>query len=85
VHPATESFIQRHAEHDLLGTVLYLMCDDLPATVKTLEARSIRCTEILKAEWGITTTVRLPSGGQIGLYQPGHPTALELPRTPLKP
>jgi hypothetical protein len=85
VHPATENFIQRHAEHDLLGTVLYLMCDDLPAAVKTLEAKSIRCTQILKAEWGITTTVRLPSGGQIGLYQPSHPTALDLPRTALHP
>jgi hypothetical protein len=81
VHPANENFVQRHAYQDLLGTVMYLMCDDLSAVVKTLEKQQVRCTEVLAAEWGSATTVRLPSGGQIGLYQPSHPTALELART----
>ena len=27
---------------------------------------------------GIKTTIKLPSGGEIGLYQPTHPTALGL-------
>jgi len=80
VHPASDNFVQRHAGQDLLGAVLYLMCDDLNAVVKGLEARRIPCTEILAAEWGSATTVRLPSGGQIGLYQPSHPTAQELAR-----
>ena len=26
VHPASRNFVQRHAEHELLGAVLYLMC-----------------------------------------------------------
>jgi len=36
------------------------------------------CTEVLEAEWGITTAVKLPSGGSVGLYQPKHPTAIAL-------
>jgi catechol 2,3-dioxygenase-like lactoylglutathione lyase family enzyme len=78
VHPSNGDFVQRHAEHDLVGTVLYLMCDQLRSFIKSLEAKNVRCTEIEEAEWGMKTTIRLPSGGEIGLYQPSHPTALEL-------
>jgi catechol 2,3-dioxygenase-like lactoylglutathione lyase family enzyme len=78
VHPSNGDFVQRHAEHDLVGTVLYLMCDQLRSLIKSLEAKNVRCTEIEEAEWGLKTTIRLPSGGEIGLYQQSHPTALEL-------
>lgn len=77
VHPSDGDFVQRHAEHALAGTVLYLMCDDLRATIASLEAKDVRCTEVEEAEWGVKTTIRLPSGAEIGLYQPAHPTALE--------
>jgi catechol 2,3-dioxygenase-like lactoylglutathione lyase family enzyme len=76
VHPAPAPFVQRHADHDILGAVLYLMCDDLDSTVRSLASKGVRCTEVEKAEWGIKTTMCLPSGGEIGLYQPTHPTAL---------
>jgi hypothetical protein len=78
VHPGSGEFVQQHAEHPLLGAVLYLMCDDLRATMQSLEARQVACSPVLEAGWGIRTTVRLPSGGEIGLYQPAHPTALGL-------
>jgi predicted enzyme related to lactoylglutathione lyase len=80
VHPSSGNFMQRHAEHELLGAVLYLMCDDLPATIRSLNARHVSCTPISEAPWGIATTIRLPSGGEIGLYQPAHQTALDLER-----
>jgi len=73
------SFEQVHAEHNLLGCVLYLMCNDLEATVRELNAKKVKCSKIEKAEWGTKTTFKLPSGGEIGLYQPAHPTALDLP------
>jgi hypothetical protein len=76
VHPSPAPFVQRHADHDILGAVLYLMCDDLEATVTSLATKGVACTEVEKADWGVKTTVRLPSGGEIGLYQPSHPTAL---------
>ncbi len=78
VHPMEGRSQQRHAGHELLGAVLYLMCDDLQAVVKRLAEKTVRCTEVDEAPWGSKTTVRLPSGGEIGLYQPRHPTALGL-------
>ena len=33
VHPSDANFVQKHAEHDLIGTTLYLMCDDLVSVV----------------------------------------------------
>jgi hypothetical protein len=32
--------------------------------------------EIQTLRWGRKTTIALPSGGHIGLYQPLHPTAI---------
>jgi hypothetical protein len=78
VHPSEGAFVQAHAEHPLLGAVLYLMCDDLPALLRSLEAKNVQCSELTEAPWGIKTTIRLPSGGEIGLYQPSHPTAIGL-------
>ncbi len=75
VHPSDGTFAQSHGGHSLLGALVYLMCDDLGETVKTLQAKNVVCGAIDRAPWGITTTVRLPSGGEIGLYQPLHQTA----------
>lgn len=76
IHPGSGDFVQMHANHPLLGAVLYLMCDDLSSTMRALQEKSVACTAVLEAEWGVTTTVKLPSGGSIGLYQPKHPTAI---------
>ena len=76
VHPANETFAQRHAGHELLGAVVYLMCDDILATVKELERKGATTTDVQTEQWGIRSTVRLPSGGELGIYQPTHPTAI---------
>jgi hypothetical protein len=76
VHPANETFAQRHAGHELLGAVVYLMCDDVLATVKELERKGASTTDVQTEQWGIRSTVRLPSGGELGIYQPTHPTAI---------
>jgi len=57
---------------------LFLICDDLQAVIKALAAKNVMCTEIATERWGIRTSIRLPSGGRLGLYQPTHPTALDL-------
>jgi catechol 2,3-dioxygenase-like lactoylglutathione lyase family enzyme len=59
-----------------LGTEFYLMCDDLKSVIKSLEAKKVSCAPISEERWGLRTSIRLPSGGEIGLYQPTHPTAL---------
>jgi hypothetical protein len=77
-HPADAPLTQPHAERTLMGAVLYLMCDDLGATIATLEARQVSCSAIVEASWGNSTAIRLPSGAELGLYQPTHPTAIGL-------
>jgi hypothetical protein len=54
------------------------MCDNLPALMKSFQAKGVTCSPAEEEDWGIKTTIQLPSGGGIGLYQPTHPTALGL-------
>lgn len=68
VHPAEEG--ERHE--------LYFMCDDLKAEIAALAKKDVRCSEVQEARWGSITKIRLPGGGDVGLYQPKHPTALAL-------
>jgi hypothetical protein len=76
LHPSMDNFVQAPAEHQLLGAILYLMCSDLNGVIKKLKSKNVSCTEMETAEWGIKTTIKLPSGGEIGLYQPTHLTAI---------
>jgi len=78
IHPADRDFSQTHGGQQLLGAVLYLMCDDLKAEITSLRAKHVECSEIQQAQWGMSTTIPLPSGRAIGLYQPRHETALNL-------
>ncbi|MGA8724153.1 MAG: hypothetical protein WB565_03875 [Acidimicrobiales bacterium] len=59
------------------GAALYLMCDDLTAEMQSLADRGVLLTEVEEERWGSVTKMRLPSGGDLGLYQPRHPTALQ--------
>ena len=60
------------------GAVVYLMCDDLKAEMKELKAKQVSCSAVATERWGIRTTLRLPSGADLELYQPTHPTAIDL-------
>ena len=62
-HPSEEN--DRHE--------LFLMCDDLKAEMAALRAKGVECAGVTEARWGSITKVRLPGGGEIGLYQPKHP------------
>ena len=77
-HPTDQPFVQQHAGQELLGAVFYLMCDDLEALADSLKKKNVLCTEFQRAGWGTSTTIPLPSGGSIGLYQPRHATAFNL-------
>jgi catechol 2,3-dioxygenase-like lactoylglutathione lyase family enzyme len=76
VHPTEGDFVQDHGGEKLLGAVLYFMCDDLKATMADMQSRGVECTSVVEAPWGSKTTFKLPSGGEIGLYQPSHATAI---------
>jgi catechol 2,3-dioxygenase-like lactoylglutathione lyase family enzyme len=68
VHPA-----ENNGSHEL-----YLMCDDLKAEIAALSAKGVVCSPVDEQRWGSITRITLPGGGALGLYQPKHPTALEL-------
>ena len=55
---------------------LYLMCDDLDAEMQSLASRGVSCAPVEEARWGTITKITLPSGAEVGLYRPKHPTAL---------
>jgi catechol 2,3-dioxygenase-like lactoylglutathione lyase family enzyme len=57
---------------------LYFICDDLKAEMASLAQKDVKCSKVEKARWGSITKMRLPGGGEVGLYQPEHPTALGL-------
>jgi catechol 2,3-dioxygenase-like lactoylglutathione lyase family enzyme len=56
---------------------LYFMCDDLKAEMSTLKAKGVECSKVKEERWGSLTTIQLPGGGEIGLYQPKHPVAIK--------
>ncbi len=56
---------------------LYLMCDDIHATVADLEARGVTITgPVTDQGWGLLTSIAVPGAGELGLYEPRHPTAI---------
>ena len=58
---------------------LYLMCDDIDQTMSELEARGAEFgSPVTDAGFGRLASVKIPGGGEIGLYEPRHLTAYEL-------
>jgi catechol 2,3-dioxygenase-like lactoylglutathione lyase family enzyme len=57
---------------------LYFLCDSLTAEMASLAKKGVTCSEVEEARWGSITKMQLPGGGEIGLYQAKHPTALGL-------
>jgi len=69
VHPAPEPA----GQHEL-----YLMCDNIEQTMTELAARGAEFTApVTQASWGLLTSIQIPGGGEIGLYQPTHRTAYD--------
>jgi catechol 2,3-dioxygenase-like lactoylglutathione lyase family enzyme len=72
IHPDEESG-QGRAE-------LYLMCDRLDDTLSELQNKGVEIARPVSDQgWGRVTAIRLPGGGELGLYEPRHPTALGAP------
>jgi predicted enzyme related to lactoylglutathione lyase len=65
VHPTEEG-----GHHEM-----YLMCDDVHATVDELKNKGVEFAQPISDQgWGLVTSIRLPGGGELGLYQPRHPS-----------
>jgi catechol 2,3-dioxygenase-like lactoylglutathione lyase family enzyme len=59
---------------------LYLMCDNLEATIADLQRKGVTTRGIQEQPWGRVTQIPLPSGEELGLYEPRHPMAIGMPR-----
>lgn len=75
VHPGRAPS-NSQAEPSMMDAALYLICDDLEATLKMLSEKGVKHAPLDHERWGIKTTIALPSGAAIGLYQPKHPLAI---------
>jgi len=51
---------------------LYLMCDDVNVFIAEMSERGIRASAVKDQGWGLLTTLTLPGGGKLGVYEPRH-------------
>jgi len=67
VHPADGA--SRHE--------LYLMCDDIHATLAGLRAKGVEVArDVADQGWGLLAAIRLPDGSEFPIYEPRHPSPL---------
>lgn len=62
VHPADAD--DRHE--------LYLMTSDIAGFTAAMTARGVECTAPQSMGWGVLTSITLPGGGKLGVYEPRH-------------
>jgi predicted enzyme related to lactoylglutathione lyase len=69
VHPADSG--SRHE--------LYLMCDDIHATLAELRTKGVTVARDISDEgWGLLAAIRLPDGAEFPIYQPRHPSPRQI-------
>lgn len=67
VHPADGD-----ARHEL-----YLMCDDIQATLAELRGKGVDVArDPVDQGWGLLAAIRLPDGSEFPIYEPRHPSPL---------
>jgi hypothetical protein len=55
------------------------MCDDIHETIGELTSRGVEFSGPVSDEgFGLMVAIELPGGGEIGLYEPRHPSPLPL-------
>jgi|SRR5580700_1165792 predicted enzyme related to lactoylglutathione lyase len=54
---------------------LYLMCDDIHATLADLRGKGAEVVgDVTDQGWGLLAAVRLPDGSEFPIYEPRHPS-----------
>jgi hypothetical protein len=61
-----------HPSHKNDVHEFYLMCDDVEAFIADMQKANVVCGPVQNQGWGLLTQVRLPGGGNLGVYQPRH-------------
>jgi catechol 2,3-dioxygenase-like lactoylglutathione lyase family enzyme len=62
---------------------LYLMCDDIEATVEELKQKGVEFTRPVSDQgWGLVTALAVPGAADLALYEPKHPSPVAARETP---
>lgn len=73
--PAEAAFHDAEANDKL---ELHFMCDDIAASLKELEAKNVKVSDVKQERWGNLASLTLPGGGKVGIYEPKHKSPLNL-------
>jgi len=76
IFAAPPAEIAMHPAEDAEYHELYLMCDDIEATTAELGKKGVTTGAIQDRPWGRSSQIALPSGEELGLYEPRHPMAI---------
>ena len=57
---------------------MFLICDDLERTIADLRKKGVEFSgEVTEEDWGLLAMMVVPGHGEVGLYQPAHPSPLD--------
>jgi len=62
VHPSDQNSVHE----------FYLMCDDVEAFLAELSVHGISCDDVHEEGWGRVSSMTLPGGGNLRVYEPRH-------------
>jgi hypothetical protein len=74
--PPAELAVHPIGEGDAPSQALYLMCDDLRATLARLAERGVEADPPTEEAWGIVSALHVPGYGPLGIYEPRHPVGI---------
>jgi hypothetical protein len=53
------------------------MCQDIDRTVEDLKGKGVEfVSEVEEEDWGRVAQFKIPGAGEIGIYEPHHPSPL---------
>jgi len=72
-HDLDKESVDRNDARQTARHELFLMCDDLAATLRDLKAKHVTVSAVSEQRWGKLATLTLPGGSKLGIYEPKHP------------
>ena len=78
VHPLEGPNTPGESRSAMLPAQIWMMVADIEAARVRLAEHQVETAAPQNEGWGLSTSFALPSGARLGIYQPLHPTALEL-------
>jgi len=50
----------------------YFICDDIHAFIAEMKLANVDCSEVKDEGWGLLSYIKLPGGGELGIYEARH-------------